>query len=285
MAPRAIFGFFIGLVLGLTLLASSCDREESHKPPGAQDEVKMGPRIGATCIYSHSSKDDPIVKPTSEPPAHEHLFYGNTSTNQNSTSETLRASGTLCKQVGDKSAWWVPQTYWGADKLKTDKLLIYYEETKSMDVDAIRPFPRGFQAIGRQASFRCGAAGAEFTTRPLRSCGASTIALRVDFNQCYNPNSRVVESNLVGTVNGSCPRPHTTLLPHIQVQQNLRIPDSSGPLRVAGNEGVMSATSAHADFINAWDQPRLKTLIEDCLKNTAQDEVRPEQCRTADEEG
>lgn len=251
----------------------------------AQQEVKKGPRIGATCLYSHASKDDPIIEPTTEPPRHPHLFFGNESTDQDSTYQSLRSANTLCKQDGDKSAWWIPQPMWGPDEIHSDKLLIYYQQTKGMDTQAIRPPPRGFEAIGRQASFRCGGTEAEFTTRPLRSCDASAISIRVDFNQCYDPRNRTVEANLVAPVNRKCPRPHTTLLPQIQVQQNLRIPDASGPLRVTGNEGISPATSAHTDFINAWDQARLNTLIEDCLHNTAQDEVRPDQCRTADDEG
>ncbi|MFD0591915.1 DUF1996 domain-containing protein [Catellatospora coxensis] len=71
------------------------------------------PEFNATCTYSHSVKDDPIVFPGLPGASHMHSFFGNRSTNAGSTLDSLRANTTTtCTPApADLSAYWVPTLY------------------------------------------------------------------------------------------------------------------------------------------------------------------------------
>ena len=70
------------------------------------------PEFNASCTYSHSRKDDPIVFPGLPGASHMHSFFGNRSTDANSTADTLLANaGTSCAPAPDLSAYWVPTLY------------------------------------------------------------------------------------------------------------------------------------------------------------------------------
>jgi hypothetical protein len=182
----------------------------------------------------------------------------------------------------DKSAWWVPNVYAGDTELKAAKIVEYDQITRDLPQSEIKPFPRGFEAIARNPQFRCG--NGEFKTA-MNTCSADTFDARLDFNQCFNPNDAVVESNLVKPLSSRCPSTHPVLLPQIQVQLTYRMPAGSpdGPITVAGTTGDhMDETSFHADFIHVYDtQADYVDLMKKCL-TLKQDERRPDVCRTSD---
>ena len=62
----------------------------------------------SVCRYSHSAPDDPIVHPASPGTSHRHDFFGNTSTDAFSTTESLQAAPDLCRSDGDHAAYWCP---------------------------------------------------------------------------------------------------------------------------------------------------------------------------------
>jgi hypothetical protein len=131
-----------GTVRKVLLLAALCSLAvlgAVHEPRArAADGGKLGPRLAASCLYTHSSEDDPIFNPAPGE-GHSHDFYGNRSTNQQSTNASLREAGqaSRCKQPGDASAQWVPQATWGGDPVRSGRAVIYYEVTPGM--------PRGFR--------------------------------------------------------------------------------------------------------------------------------------------
>ena len=60
------------------------------------------------CDWSHASFDDPIVHAGMEGMSHRHEFFGNTTTDADSTYESLLAGDTSCAQKLDRAAYWVP---------------------------------------------------------------------------------------------------------------------------------------------------------------------------------
>ena len=95
----------------VALLLSACASGEAGMPGhsaehvhpdvtslGRPDRAIAGPQ-GAVpqflveCDYSHMAEDDPIVYPGAPGASHLHVFFGNTSTNANSTVKSLAQIG------------------------------------------------------------------------------------------------------------------------------------------------------------------------------------------------
>ena len=75
---------------------------------------RTGPRLGpalhdgifrSTCLPSHVAMDDPIVHPGEAGASHQHEFFGNKTTNADSTYANLRAGGTTCRILADTAAY------------------------------------------------------------------------------------------------------------------------------------------------------------------------------------
>src|ERR671921_2539635 len=91
------------LILGVAAAAACVLTLMWWKAPvaSAQEEGPTGESFVVKCPFSHQKQVDPIVNPgepgTPEAKAfHMHDFFGNTTTDSNSTLESLRAGGTTC---------------------------------------------------------------------------------------------------------------------------------------------------------------------------------------------
>ena len=60
------------------------------------------------CRFSHASRDDPIVYPGEPGASHRHGFYGNRSTDADSTRGSLLGSSSTCAHEADLAATWFP---------------------------------------------------------------------------------------------------------------------------------------------------------------------------------
>jgi hypothetical protein len=267
--------FFVLLIT----LAASCAPEDEYQEPQAGNDT--GPRIALTCTYTLSSEADPIFEPTMKPPMHKHDVFGPSTFNNSLTGASLQSAPTSCKQDGDHSAWWRPAVYWGGQPLRAPaKLVVYGEVTPGISAEQIRPWPVGFEDVSRRPTFRCGD-GDWSKTAPTR-CGADTLEIRMEYEQCVNPNDKTIEANTVLPRNGKCAAPHTLLTPKLQTTGTYRLPGAAGPLKVEGNTGISDASSMHEDFMNGWNQETLKDRVALCLRATGEREPRPEVCRTSD---
>ena len=125
---------------------------------GPADAVNNGkvPEFIVDCPFSHRLPDDPIMDPGRPGMSHSHDFFGNTTTNADSTLGTLVAGGTTCAEAGDTAAYWAPTVYQNGVALQPLKATVYYRNVGS-DINAIHPFPAGFRMIG----------GNMDTTKPL----------------------------------------------------------------------------------------------------------------------
>ena len=60
------------------------------------------------CRFSHTAPDDPIVFPGRPGLSHDHTFFGNDSTNANTTPDKLVGTQTTCDPTTDTAAYWAP---------------------------------------------------------------------------------------------------------------------------------------------------------------------------------
>jgi hypothetical protein len=158
-----------------------------------------------TCEHSHFAQVDPIIKSTTKLPpdpearsAHLHDFVGNTSTNSNSTTESLLAGGTTCKVQSDINAIWFPAMI-GKDgnpipgktvyRLINDSPVVHGTVTIPPNgLNFIAGAPNKTVADGANEIWRCFPGGTEQRTIPA-SCPAESVGIRASFYNlqgCWN---------------------------------------------------------------------------------------------------
>jgi hypothetical protein len=248
-------------------------------------------RFVLACRFSHRNQDDPIVFPRQPGRSHDHTYFGNRSTNAFSTPASLRRHRrTSCK--GATAAYWVPTLFVGGRAVWSPLLIAHYVRRTYARVD---PFPAGLKMIAGDASARspqprrvtswsC-ADPPNFLIEPypnredpgskrgarIPNCAADDtdwgdLRLQVDFPNCWDgsrldsPNHK---SHMAYSSKGACPRSHPvevpalTLFVHYEVAGGLSSELSSG-----------GQFSAHADFVNAWNQAKLTTLVNGYLNHS-----------------
>ena len=263
-----------------------------------------GNNFYANCRFSHVNDDDPIVYPGQRGRSHPHTFFGNESTDADSTLATLRRAQTTCKPAADKAAYWVPTLLRGDNtEIRPAKAQIYFN---LRGYDQMHPFPAGLKMVaGNSHAFRpqstdvvywaC-AANESYRSAPLarppRSCASVPLRVRKGF---FKPCPTCPVRPL--------PRPRTQ--PKVFLELHVNFPDCwdgrhldsadhhshmaysrdyvcprSHPVKVplirlnvrypiSGAAGVFLASggllTGHADFINAWDQRFLERLVDRCF--------------------
>ena len=112
---------------------------------------KKNPEFNASCAYSHSAPDDPIVFPRLKGASHMHSFVGNDRTNADTTTDDLmKFTASSCKPVEDHSAYWVPTLYENGQPAEPKEVVVYYgsllpDRTKTV------PMPQGLRMIAGDA--------------------------------------------------------------------------------------------------------------------------------------
>ena len=223
------------------------------------------------CRFSHAASDDPIVHPGMAGMSHLHQFFGNTSTNANSTLAPLLGSSTTCREKNDKSAYWVPALMVDGQPVAPVRASVYYRGAKNKKVRAL---PNGFKLVtprGEATTFwTCKADG----TVTKRSSGAGDVptcsdneqlSAHVRFQSCWNGELDSGDHTSHAVYPGRrnvCPSTHPITIPALQL--NVFYPQSvrGGPdlTLSSGN-----AASMHADVFTAWTRGRQKVLVRKCL--------------------
>jgi uncharacterized protein DUF1996 len=106
--------------------------------------------FSVSCDLSHRLPDDPIVHPHHHKASHSHEFYGNRSTNANSTLASMRGAGTTCRRGEDKSGYWIPTLYKFGQPVAAESITAYYR-TAGKDPAALQPLPDGLQMVAGDA--------------------------------------------------------------------------------------------------------------------------------------
>lgn len=238
-----------------------------------------------TCNFSHSLPDDPIVFPGAAGASHLHDFVGATTTNANSTPQTLLAGGTTCLIPGDKSAYWVPALYANGQRIlpqgTSKHALFYYRRKGAANGVVVQAFPLGLKMIVGNAHasgpyansriiWKCGPGSGTDLPQPPTQCNSGVMVVSLQFPNCWdgkNLDSANHSSHMAYPNGNSCPASHPVVLPRIE--SFFRYQVGTGPI---GTITLASGGwwSLHQDFLNAWLPADLQKLIDKCI-NPGQD--------------
>jgi hypothetical protein len=266
----------------------------------AQEEGPTGESFVVKCPFSHQKQVDPIVNPgepgTPEAKAfHMHDFFGNTTTDSNSTLGSLRAGGTTCPTpetlppgedapLGDTAAYWIPTVSWTDSSgttppLQANQEFFYYKlGGKSRNID-VQPHPPGLKIVtvqGKNVEWRC--QNGNWSTRPPKQCSNGKLVVRIKFPDCLakDANGPLLDSadhrsHMVDSVmqdNGvkKCPSTHPIPVPMLQTNFQFPIPTTRGwPTLSSDHQGDPPGSTMHADFFNAWQEGKLEDLVARCI--------------------
>jgi hypothetical protein len=235
--------------------------------------------IFTACDFSHRAADDPIVFPGMPGVSHSHDFIANRTTDAFSTHDSLVGAETTCEREADTAAYWAPTLFDGRRAVAPRHASIYYL-TQSKDRDAIQAFPAGLQMIAGDAKGRstrpdvvdwfCDLGVGLPTRGPVPYCVPNGLTLRISFPDCWDgvhldtadhkSHMEYADWSDRGNLR-VCPESHPVPVPQIHLYLSYR---------TAGGDAVSLASgpprTAHADFMNAWDQQELEDLVERCLR-------------------
>ena len=244
--------------------------------PGRSAElgpVQLAPRFpggnyfALGCGMSHRNNDDPIVHAGKPGKSHNHTYIGNRTVDASTTPESLLGGSTTCESDADASAYWFPTLYLGDDAVHPLTSIVYYVKRTYANVE---PHPPGLKMIAgdaqaktRQpkgvAAWSCGGVGGRPRFHTLPACRADRLLqLQVNFPNCWNGkalDSPDHQRHLAYARNGVCPSTHARALPTIA----LIVLYPPLPAQAAVSSGRFSA---HADFVNGWDQQAFAALVE-----------------------
>ncbi|GAB7110687.1 hypothetical protein JCM4814A_90040 [Streptomyces phaeofaciens JCM 4814] len=253
-------------------------------PAAVPSGVVRVPEFNATCAYSHSKPDDPIVLPGLPGASHMHSFFGNKSTDAFSTTQSLLANTpTSCTPAKDLSAYWIPTLYEGDRAVEAEGMIVYYG-SRLPDPTATVPFPQGFRMIagdakaqaptpaGSPGQFWCAGEGGEIGRSadgnwPVCAPKAH-LTHQLVFPDCWdgkNLDSPDHKSHVAFTYDGKCSGAYPVAIPNLSFVVSYPTSGSTAGFRLASG----MASSIHGDFFNAWDNAALGQRVKDCITQKA----------------
>lgn len=223
----------------------------------------------SVCRPSHVASDDPIVFPGEPGASHQHEFFGNVTTNADSTYRTLRAGPTTCRIAADTAAYWVPSLFADGERVAPIRVNAYYLSGRGRG--RVVAFPAGLKVIAGDheatapqsmaiTGWKCsGVQNAGLSADP-KTCPAGTHdVLVIRFPDCWNGkdlDSADHKSHMAYRVGGACPSGYPVRVPRLSLNFHYDLPGTTGLTLASG-----SIYSAHADFFNAWNQTALARLV------------------------
>ncbi|MCO8277053.1 DUF1996 domain-containing protein [Actinoplanes sp. TRM 88003] len=242
------------------------------------------PEFNATCAYSHSHPDDPIIFPGLPGASHMHSFLGNTSTNAYTTTRTLLANaGTTCRPAPDLSAYWIPTLYQGDRVIEPKDVVVYYG-SRLTDPSATVPFPQGFRMIAGDAKLQtptpAGSVNAFYCAGPGGEIGRSAdgnwpvcaptavLMFHLVFQDCWdgrNLDSPTHKAHVSYSYDGTCRGDYPVAIPNLSFLIAYPTSGSSSGLRLASG----MASSMHGDAFMAWENRALGERVKNCVVQKA----------------
>jgi Domain of unknown function (DUF1996)/RTX calcium-binding nonapeptide repeat (4 copies) len=254
-----------------------------------------GASFAVRCDFSHRNSDDPVVHPGEQGAAHSHDFFGNETTNADSTYESMSAPGTetTCTRPEDTAGYWIPTVSWSGQEKQANRAVFYYR-AGDKDHTQVKPFARDLRVIadkninGSRISWYCGADdNKDGSPDPPAQCPGGVLGLRIIFPDCVAEESPGVQkidstdhrSHMTRSVmrDGTrrCPGSHPIPVPTLTLNANFEIPTAPGQVTLSSG----AASTMHSDFWNTWDQGTLEELVLGCINGVPPSQPRPVACQ------
>jgi len=236
------------------------------------------------CGFDHRLQADPIVAP-GEVSAHLHDFFGNPSTDADSTHRSLlEAQDTSCAIAKDKAAYWVPTLYVTRSDGSLDAVVPndadFYYRTLTRPLRKVRPFPAGLKMIAGDAHammpqstnvvyWGCADGGSSESQDHPIDCGDGFVTAHINFPDCWDGLSLDSDdhmSHMARSIDPDddglyrCPRRHPVPVPRLIFALEWPVHDGTTVELSSGDPSTM-----HGDFFNAWIQSRLRHLVVHCI--------------------
>ena len=263
----------IGVVAGLALLALIVAPLVGPALPAQAAPENAPEGFAVNCRFSHSDTVDPIVMPGHAGMSHLHEFFGNQSTDENSTGASLLASTGTCADGADLSAYWVPALLVNGVRVQPQLARVYYIGGGPM----VTAFPAGFKAVSgytdQTAAWGCVVPGEppvlSSSVAVVPTCaGGAQLMTQITFPQCWDGrslDSADHKSHLTFPAPAPggrqlCPATHRVRVPQVRLIVIY-------PRSVAGGSSVTLASgppsSLHGDIFEAWTGSTLQTRINE----------------------
>jgi Domain of unknown function (DUF1996) len=241
------------------------------------------------CKFSHGPlAADPIVSP-GMPSMHTHLFFGNMTTNQDSTYQTMVGASSTCRQAGDTAAYWVPALLdANGNPVPISGATVYYGNEPSGTAVAFPPdfrlvagYPHAFSSkpnsfwgwscdnsdplsptiTGIDCSKYAGTASGYISARIFfPECAISSTA--TDAADHRSHTSYPYRNGVEVRTGGSCPADHPVNMPRVRLIVRWKVVTCPGCyLSSDWQYGTPAGGSLHADYWNTWNQPALESMV------------------------
>jgi hypothetical protein len=213
---------------------------------GLTQEADAAPSLRVACDVYATNTVDPITFGD-----HLHRQFGNTSTSNSSSFQSLHANTT----TSCDGKWWTNAGWFPVERDEpVRKVLVYYRGPG--DQTRIHDIPNGLQIIAKKVKYNCDASPgkpAPMQDTPPYGC-AENWGTHVTFPSCWNGWGLGEDATVYGPTRSVCPASNPIRLPEIAYL--ITHPNTDGrvpkPLRVSsgtnewGNHAVM-----HADYLFA----------------------------------
>jgi hypothetical protein len=229
--------------------------------------------IRIQCDVGQVDNVDPIVMPGMAGMSHYHQFFGNRSTDENTTTASLLANRpSTCRNRADFSAYWSPQLWQGSTAIAPTSITILYAKTVT---SAVVAHPAGMALIAGNAkattaqdlsvvSWYCGNNVQNAAATPQACTDNQDLVGLIRFPECWNGkdlDSANHKDHVTYAVNRTCAA-GTVALP--QLQMHIHYPAQANVSTLALASG--SIFSLHADFMNGWNQRAFERQVAQRLR-------------------
>ncbi len=257
--------FFLGMDSSL-LTANAATEYLRPRPPAPRPAPPAPPapnqqaQFVFNCARGQTAPVDPIVMPGHTGMSHMHQFFGNRTTDENSTFESLFAArSSNCRMRGDFSAYWVPALYNGDVMVLPRQLRTTYRRSTAANVslppDGLMLIAGDAKATSEQplsvVSWQCSGRNATPSVTPP-VCTRGDLVAKITFPECWDGasvDSANHKSHVQFAVDGVCAA-GTVPIPQVVLEVIYPRQATVDQLRLASG----SILTMHADFFNAWDQ-------------------------------
>jgi Domain of unknown function (DUF1996) len=273
---RSYIPFGVVLLALATLVTAHGSAAAGASTASASHGSRGGGYFVVVCRFSHRNQDDPIVFPRQPGRSHDHTYFGNRSTDAFSTPASLRDGRTTCQLRADTAAYWAPTLFVRSRAVEPLAVVAYYVRRTSDEVD---PFPAGLKVIAGDAMaqtaqstrvtfWSCAVPRAERTST-IPTCPGTLrggLRLHVNFPDCWDGerlDSANHKSHMAYSRAGECPVSHPVEVPGLSLVVYYGVRGGATSELSSGGD-----FSAHADFVNAWNQRALAGLVDRYLNGS-----------------